>query len=633
MRICVIGAGPSGLTTVKQLLDEGHDVTCYEREDDIGGIWYRHEGDDDQMKVYDHMHLTISMKLMAYSDFMAEERVFATREGYHRYLLAYAQKYDLRRYIRCGHEVKQVRKTADGGWRVSVTARDGGAREEAFEAVAICSGPFRAPKLDTVPHLDRFTGPVLHSSRYRDNREFRDKRVLVVGLAESGADIVRQISNVSSRCTLSIKSRPFLLPRIIAGRWATDQGTSRVHHHEMYRRATKVPYPMRGIFGDDALSRAVFFVSAATYGLAELVAASIDSWLGRTPSAPLPESPTNIMGQAMYPLKLDIDTEYTAEHVDLINQWNDKAHRGASTWSQKAIFCKNVSFIPQIANGKIRVNDAGIEDIEGRKVRFADGTVEEFDAIVLCTGFTEDFSVLGDGAVKDNNVRNLYKHSIDPNYGGRLAWIGFVRPFSGAIPICAEMQARYFALLCSGKISLPPNVHDLIEREKAWEETWTEYSPRHFEAIPSQIFFMDSIAKEIGALMSLRELVMAPKLLVRHWYYPFNQSCYRLKGPHAMPEEARAQMMSERAHRSQALACATLALLPHFIHPWFARLDYPEAKPAARSPERATSARPAWSEIATAIAKRVLPSAGPSSRDDARPRTNGGAHDLASSAP
>ena len=41
MNVCVIGAGPSGLTTVKQLLDEGHAVQCYERGDDIGGIWQR----------------------------------------------------------------------------------------------------------------------------------------------------------------------------------------------------------------------------------------------------------------------------------------------------------------------------------------------------------------------------------------------------------------------------------------------------------------------------------------------------------------------------------------------------------------------------------------------------------------
>ena len=44
MKICVIGAGPSGLTTVKQLLDEGHTVRCFERGGNIGGIWQRSAG-------------------------------------------------------------------------------------------------------------------------------------------------------------------------------------------------------------------------------------------------------------------------------------------------------------------------------------------------------------------------------------------------------------------------------------------------------------------------------------------------------------------------------------------------------------------------------------------------------------
>ena len=39
MNVCVIGAGPSGLTTNKQLLDEGHTVHCFERGDNIGRIW------------------------------------------------------------------------------------------------------------------------------------------------------------------------------------------------------------------------------------------------------------------------------------------------------------------------------------------------------------------------------------------------------------------------------------------------------------------------------------------------------------------------------------------------------------------------------------------------------------------
>lgn len=35
----MIGAGPSGLTSVKACLDEGMVPTCFESSDDLGGLW------------------------------------------------------------------------------------------------------------------------------------------------------------------------------------------------------------------------------------------------------------------------------------------------------------------------------------------------------------------------------------------------------------------------------------------------------------------------------------------------------------------------------------------------------------------------------------------------------------------
>lgn len=38
-RVAVIGAGPSGLTSIKACLDEGMVPTCFESSDDVGGLW------------------------------------------------------------------------------------------------------------------------------------------------------------------------------------------------------------------------------------------------------------------------------------------------------------------------------------------------------------------------------------------------------------------------------------------------------------------------------------------------------------------------------------------------------------------------------------------------------------------
>lgn len=121
MKVCVIGTGPAGLTTIKQLLDEGHEVTCFEKQPDLGGLWCRNGDDADQTKAYDKLILTISIRLMAFSDFMPEgERVFYTREKYMSYLRAYAERFGLREHVVFDTTVLGVARTPDRRWRVTV---------------------------------------------------------------------------------------------------------------------------------------------------------------------------------------------------------------------------------------------------------------------------------------------------------------------------------------------------------------------------------------------------------------------------------------------------------------------------------------------------------------------------------
>ena len=39
MRVAVIGAGVSGLAAIKNCLEEGLDVVCCDRRQEIGGLW------------------------------------------------------------------------------------------------------------------------------------------------------------------------------------------------------------------------------------------------------------------------------------------------------------------------------------------------------------------------------------------------------------------------------------------------------------------------------------------------------------------------------------------------------------------------------------------------------------------
>lgn len=560
MKVCVVGAGPCGLTTVKQLLDEGHDVVCFDKNPDVGGIWLRHEGDGDRMKAYDDLYLTVSMKLMAYSDFPFEaDRKFYSRAQYFDYLKAYADRFELNERIRFGCEVTDVHRESDK-WIVSVRRGDGIHSTEPFDAVAVCSGPFKTPNRN-IAGLENFTGEVVHSAEYRNSERFRDKRVLIVGLAESGADIVRQIGDVASACTLSIRSYTYLLPRVSDRTRTTDHGTVRAHHHEMYRRATTYPLEFQTFWGRNAAAKAIFLTMTVIYGFATSM---LGAFTRRARSGD--GAAVNPMSEPIEPAKLDVETLENDENWHLIETWNRRSHPQGS-WSPRRIFCKNVSFIPAIAAGRVTLNDAGIATSEGNRVVFKDSVEGEFDTVVLCTGFEHDFA-LGELHVKDGNVRNLYKHFLHPEHQGTVAFIGFVRPFSGGIPICAEMQARYFARVCSGKQLPPENLDEVIDREKEWEEHWTALSPRQTESIPSQVMYLDSLAREIGCLVPMRRMLFDPKLFIQLWFGSFNQSGYRIVGPHNLGRAALADLYSEPVEnrRDMALRHALLQLTPSFVH-------------------------------------------------------------------
>ncbi|MFT4085804.1 MAG: NAD(P)-binding domain-containing protein [Gordonia sp. (in: high G+C Gram-positive bacteria)] len=566
MKVCVVGAGPCGLTTVKQLLDEGHQVTCYDRNDELGGIWYRHAGDDAHAKAFDNLYLTVSMRLMAYSDLpFRGGRKFFTRQQYHDYLLGYADKFGLNEHISSGCEVVDVVRT---GRRWTVTYRhDGELASEEFDAVAVCSGPFKTPNA-AIAELAGFEGRIVHSAQYRNSSPFEGKRVLIVGLAESGADIIREIGDVASASTLSIRSYTYLLPRVFNETRSTDNGTVRSHHHEMLRRATDYPFPYESFWGSNPIAKAVFLAFSVVLGVATTALGALKMLRDKlTPRWRGAEPKTNPFGEPVKPPKLDLGVEHTDAYFDMIRTWNRRSHPDGS-WSQRGIFCKNVSFIPSIVDGVVELNDAGIERAEGSRVYFKDGASAEFDAVVLCTGYEHDFS-LGELEVPENNVRNLYRHLIHPEHEGTVAFIGLTRPFSGGIPICAEMQARYFARLLNGHVQLPKKLDAVIDEERQWEEYWTALSPRATEALPSQVIYLDALAREIGCMIPMRKMLLSPKLFIQLWFGSFNQSSYRVVGPHNLGDAALEDLYSEEVdnRREMAFRMSMLQLLPSSVHP------------------------------------------------------------------
>ena len=192
-RIAIIGAGCSGLTSVKSCLEEGLEPMCFEMSSDIGGLWnfsekVPTEGDRMHASVYKSCSINTSKEMMAFSDFPipADFPPFMPHHKVLEYFRLYAKHFKLLDRIQFDTKVISVEQTdchgRTGCW--TVCTQNMLTQEttcQVFDGVMVCSGHHRYPHRPLLEGMSRFKGKVLHSSEYKNQRVLEDKKVLVVG--------------------------------------------------------------------------------------------------------------------------------------------------------------------------------------------------------------------------------------------------------------------------------------------------------------------------------------------------------------------------------------------------------------------------------------------------------------------
>lgn len=215
--ICVIGAGPTGLTTLKNFAEAGiTDMVCHEAQAESGGIWV-YSADPERPSVYEHAHTISSKRLSQFPDFPMPD-AYPDYPSHHQilaYMRAYEAHFELSGYIRFNSRVETVTRETGGRWRI-VVIRDGVRLEHTADVLVICSGHHRSPSIPDLPGT--FSGEQIHSARYKSAGAFKGKRVLVVGGGNSACDIAAALGDVADHVSLSIRSPQVITPKLVMGR-------------------------------------------------------------------------------------------------------------------------------------------------------------------------------------------------------------------------------------------------------------------------------------------------------------------------------------------------------------------------------------------------------------------------------
>jgi cation diffusion facilitator CzcD-associated flavoprotein CzcO len=388
-RVCVIGAGSSGIAACQVLTSRGIEFDCYETGSEVGGNW-RYLNDNGMSSSYKSLHINTSRHMMEYRSFPMNDEYpdYPHHTQIAHYFDTYVDHFGFRDRIRFRTEVTKVAPASGGGWDVTVRSRDTGSDgTHRYEAVIVANGHHwnaRWPE-PAFPGADTFTGVQTHSHDYKTFDDYIGKRVLVLGIGNSACDIAVETSKVSERTFMAMRRGAHVLPKYLFGIPTDHLTTSPI-----------------------ARFKTPIWLQRLTFG------ALIRASRGNVTKYGLPEPDHKLL----------------------------EAHPTISD-----------DILTRLGHGDITIKP-NIERIDGDTVHFVDGTSEQIDRIVYCTGYKITFPFLDETlmAAPDNEIE-LYHRVVHPTQPG-LYFIGLVQPLGAIMPL-AEAQSEWIADLLDGTATLP----------------------------------------------------------------------------------------------------------------------------------------------------------------------------------
>jgi cation diffusion facilitator CzcD-associated flavoprotein CzcO len=157
-----------------------------------------------------------------------------------------------------------------------------------------------------------------------------------------------------------------------------------------------------------------------------------------------------------------------------------------------------------------------IQELQGHKVLFEDGSVEEIDVIVYATGYKITFPFFDEDFISaPENRFPLYKRVFKPGFDD-LAFVGFAQTIPTLFPFC-ELQSKLVARYAGGDYALPSisEMEETIRRDQQIHTGGYTDRPRHTMQIEWYTYEHDLWTREIPAGRKRAEQGMGPKLAGR----------------------------------------------------------------------------------------------------------------------
>ena len=173
----IVGAGPSGLASSACLSQHSVPSLILEKSDCIASLW--------QHWTYDRLKLHLPKQFceLPLLGFPRNFPKYPTKDQFISYMESYASHFSIKPKFNQTVEKAEFDHIR-GFWRVHTQDH-----EYISRWVIVATGENAEHVVPSIVGIERFEGPVLHTSAYKTGSQFKNQRVLVVGCGNSGMEV------------------------------------------------------------------------------------------------------------------------------------------------------------------------------------------------------------------------------------------------------------------------------------------------------------------------------------------------------------------------------------------------------------------------------------------------------------
>ena len=203
--VLVVGGGHAGLAVAARLGQLDVDTLVVDRMKRVGDNWrlrYR--------ALY--LHNTHHSNHLPYMPFPPTWQEYLPKDRIANWLEMYVECMDIDFWTETAFEGAAWNAVA-GNWEARIRRGDGSTRTLRPKHIVMGTSVSSAPKVPTVPTLERFKGKVLHTSEFSNGAQWRGRNVLVLGTGTSAHDVAQDLHSHGAKATL-IQRSPTLVVQV-----------------------------------------------------------------------------------------------------------------------------------------------------------------------------------------------------------------------------------------------------------------------------------------------------------------------------------------------------------------------------------------------------------------------------------